>query len=104
MPLALALTEYDEAYKDRQYRLPDGRRTLRAHDVRHIEVCCECGGLADDRTSIPPSKSRGWIHARCLYNRVGLSGVLKLPQMDQDRFCLSDMDPADMKTFVAQRK
>lgn len=96
--------KYSEAYQEQQYRLPGAPRNLKAHDVRHLTQCCECGGLADKRAAIEPTKTRGWIHPRCLYGLIGLDGVLKLPQIDQDRFCLSDMEPADMKAFVRSRK
>lgn len=99
-----AMQAYSEEYKERQYRLPDGPRNLMAHDVRHLQVCCTCGGLADDRAALRPTNVRGWEHPRCCYDRIGLDGVLKLPQLDQDRFCLSDMEPADMKQFLTKRK
>lgn len=72
--------------------------------VRHLTVCRTCSGLADERTALGPTKSGDYEHPRCFYNREGLAGVLKLPQLDQDRFCLSDMEPRDMKTFLARRK
>lgn len=80
-----------------KHRLPEGRETLTAHDVRYLEVCAACGELADNRMTV-------WhMHPACYYNAYGDADVLALSMPDQDKFALSDIPASLMKQLLDQR-
>lgn len=96
--------------RDDLYRLPDGRETLKAHDVRHLANCAICGGLADDRTAISYNAARGYPaadpnacwHPRCTFEYFGWKFVTELPATEQAKFCLSDIPASLMRELVEQ--
>lgn len=79
------------------HRLPNGRTTLKAHDVRHLSVC-RCGELTDRRTSIEHD-GKHW-HPSCLYREIGFEGMAALPASSRERVCISDMPADDMRKFI----
>ena len=94
---AVARTDYTDEYREQQYRLPE-RRAMRAHDVRHLTQCAECGGLADKRAAI--NDTGEWLHPACLYRRAGLPGMLALVPLSRAKVCMSDMPASDMRVFI----
>jgi hypothetical protein len=76
------------------YRLPDGRTTLKAHDVRHLCTCKVCGGMADNRETVFET------HPKCYYEEHGRRAVLSLDVEDRNKFSLSDIPVALMKELI----
>ena len=79
------------------YRLPDGRTKLKAHDVRHLCVCFVCGAMADDRDVVFDA------HPKCFYEKEGRIRVLNLCDDDMDKFRLGDI-PLDLMKELLERR
>lgn len=97
----------------KDYRLPDGRERVRAHDIRHLCLCSICGGIADERTSISYNRAYRYTHlpkARkepdvfwhpaCCFKELGEKFVLDLPVSEQLKFCLSDLPISSMRKLL----
>jgi len=91
-----------------QYRLPDGRTKLKAHDVRHLCTCTKCGGLADDRETVSPTYAPNisWQgHPSCFYEVFGPTAILeRLTHEQQNKFTLGDIPASLMRKLLEGRK
>ncbi len=98
-----------------RHRLPDGRVTVRAHDIRHLCLCGLCGGIADERTSIsynvayrcsriPGDRKEPDVfwHPACCYEHFGEKVILEMPESEQEKFCLSDIPASVMVKLLEQ--
>ncbi len=77
------------------YRLPDGRTKLKAHDVRHLQTCKVCGGMADDRETVFET------HPKCYYEEHGCRAVITLDEDDRNKFALGDIPAYLMKKLLS---
>lgn len=76
------------------FRLPDGRTKLKAHDIRHLQTCKVCGGLADDRATVFET------HPKCYYEEHGHRAVVTLNEEDRNKFALGDIPASLMKELL----
>lgn len=77
-----------------EYRLPDGRTKLKAHDIRHFSTCKVCGGLADDRETVFET------HPKCYYEEHGQRAVITLEEDDRNKFALGDIPASLMRELL----
>ena len=77
-----------------EYRLPDGREKLKAHNVRHLCACKICGGMADDRETVFET------HPKCYFEEFGGKTVLSLEAEDRGKFRLCDIPAALVKQLL----
>ena len=67
-------------------REPEVRR---AHDVRHLVVCADCEGLADDRHCV--ARAGKPYHGRCFLRRFGMRALQAVPRDARAGLQLSDI-------------
>jgi hypothetical protein len=75
----------------------------KAHDVRALRGCDECGGLGNEDRMLHVDIGRGkvFIHGRCFVRAFGLESFVKLPQAQLNKMSLGDVGFRAMKAIVS---
>lgn len=85
-----------------RYVLPEGRTRMTAHDVRHLRTCTACDGFGDDRMMIHCMifGVGETLHDECAVQKLGESGVLKLPLEELNKISLGAAGPDLMRKIM----